>query len=516
MKKKWCFAALAAAGVVVQGCSTNLKVHTLAAVKKDPALQGAQYSLPFSRYKVSVARTLKDCGKPSAPKLTFDIAVTAEQLFEPDPSATFVIDTGSLSNVFKTSELSWELYENGMLKSVGASAEDQTGQVITSVLSAGLKIAQAVILPGTAAVGTLSAEQQKDLQLLQQKQKDSACKDTIVEVLHRLDAQRATLEKATTALDHDSARLKAMTDVIAPFGAAATDVIQGRVMDQAQAVASRQSDVTVAQNVLATAISRVTQVKTFVWPDDGRKILDNEREKLSAAALNDWLKKPADVKEQTIHLRIVPLNLTGVVSRDDTAVPNPIDPAQHGIRYRVPVRGELMVKVCGIAAPGVTNCAADDRVTKRVAQGQVPQFGRLYVIPFWNGPFQSNTLNLAFNKDGTMTSGKYAETKARAQVGSDAFNQAAGTVLAGLKDIKDLRVTRSQKELQEIKAQTELLQARKQLQDAAAALQPGSTDENDKQKAILSSDTALLDAQRAKIEAQLALDAARAKAQVTP
>ena len=110
--RKWHIAVMAAA-LLAQGCSTNLQVTALKATDSTPA-QGAQYSLPFARYKILVARVLQKCeinNDTQAAELHFHVGATAEQFFEPDPSQTFVIDTRSLSHVLKTSELSWELYE---------------------------------------------------------------------------------------------------------------------------------------------------------------------------------------------------------------------------------------------------------------------------------------------------------------------------------------------------------------------------------------------------------------------
>ena len=102
---KGCLIALAAAAVFAQGCSTHLNVQSLSEKSIAPA-QGAQYSLPFTRYKIAVTRILTACGAPGEHRLEFDTTVTADQMFEPDPSQTFVIDTTSLSNWLKTSELS--------------------------------------------------------------------------------------------------------------------------------------------------------------------------------------------------------------------------------------------------------------------------------------------------------------------------------------------------------------------------------------------------------------------------
>ena len=113
-----------------------------------------QYSLPYAYYKISVVRTLKKCDVvTSGLSLSFDVSVSAIPMFGPDPSQTFVIDNASLVNWFKTSELSVERFENGMLKSIGASATDQTGTALASAAGGVVKLAQVALVGGIAGSG---------------------------------------------------------------------------------------------------------------------------------------------------------------------------------------------------------------------------------------------------------------------------------------------------------------------------------------------------------------------------
>lgn len=65
------------------------------------------------------------------------IAVAAEVTSKNvrDPKHHYVIDFASLQSAFKKSDLTIEYYDSGALKSINTSAEDRTGEVISSVVT---------------------------------------------------------------------------------------------------------------------------------------------------------------------------------------------------------------------------------------------------------------------------------------------------------------------------------------------------------------------------------------------
>jgi hypothetical protein len=157
----------------------------------------------------------------------------------------------------------------------------------------------------------------------------------------------------------------------------------------------------------------------------------------------------------------------------------------------------------------MSDCPKEKLYVNTTAEGPVPQLGPLMLIPFNNGAFQSNTIKLAFTNDGNLQSASVAEHVSGAEVASDTFNQVATNLLQG---VKDIRTGGLDAKTAMLKAKTGQLQAQKDYNAATIALQASPTADTDRQKAILDSDTALKDALRANIEAEVALEKAKAAA----
>ena len=91
----------------VTGC-TELSVRRLPTPSDPPVpalaveQRGLGYSLPFVQFEITVTRQLKSCDK-GGPDVSVDVAAVPSSL--PDPAHSYVIDPGSLSNWFKTSEI---------------------------------------------------------------------------------------------------------------------------------------------------------------------------------------------------------------------------------------------------------------------------------------------------------------------------------------------------------------------------------------------------------------------------
>jgi hypothetical protein len=461
------------------------------------------YSLPFTRYKVSVVRTLKKCFvDPSSaqPTLEFDVTVSATALYEPDPSQTFAIDNDSLTSWLKTSQLSIERHDNGMLKSIGAAAEDRTGKVIVNTVSGAIKLAQAAAV--TMAGGGPAVR--------------SLCKSDVANKLASLPAKKAAVRAATKDLDDESRKLKLWGEAVVPFGKATTAAIQTQLVGQAGVVAGKQAALDVAQKDLQDTIDGISLIDVFTWPDDGIT-LAGEHE-YPARNLLKLLEdqQTAQSNSMKVEMKIVALNGLGQVAGADGKVPVAAQANDgKGIRYRNPVNGALEVIACEdmpTGAPGqaITKLCDPKKIkTFRVAEGPVGQLGRIMLIPFFNGPFQSNTMGATFSNDGNLQTARVEERVSRGEVASDTVNQVATNLLQGVQTLQTIGID---SKTAVIKAKTSQLQAEKAYDQAVTALHPSDTAEADRQRAIVASDTLLKDALRANIEANAALEKTRAAA----
>ena len=476
------------------GACAGLEVSQIDPVERNP-VKGISYSLPFATYRISVVRTVTDCDIDAngGMVLKFDVSAAAQQFLARDPAHSYVIDSESLSNWFKTSELSWELHDNGMLKSIGGKAQDKTSEFITSVVGTAFKVAQ------TAAIAAIGADP-----------KAQVCGPMLTRLKQR-DALERIVANVTRDVEAAKARYKAMSDVLGTIGSDGMKAHQNQLYALAMRIVDRQIASEQAQAQLTELIKKLTITHTFMWPPDGSDLKGEES--MSPAALKKLGGDPnsATSLDLGVKLRILPRGESDkVVSGPgekflDAKVAGPIA----GIRYRPPMEGYIEISLCSVAGSKLERrpCAAPQ--TLKVADGPIPQLGRVHVIPFTNGIFQDNALELNFAATGALESGKYNENAARALVAAQTAGKVVDAVQQG---IKDLALAGPSAELALLQKQKEVLTARKELNNAKDALRPKGTEEDAEQAAIVQSNTTLLNARKANLEAQLALEEARSKA----
>jgi hypothetical protein len=196
------------------------------------------------------------------------------------------------------------------------------------------------------------------------------------------------------------------------------------------------------------------------------------------------------------------------------AAKGPPDGSLVGLRYRAAVPGHLIIcsdssrtvdddkrsltempaskaPICGKSAPPSDTASTDD--PGKVWSGTVPQLGQLKVLSYSNGPFQNNVLAASFNSDGSLLSVAYNEKSARAETVTGVLKDTSTGVAAGLKGILFTGPTdRLQDEVASLTAKNNIIAQSSTLRTA-------------QQVGLIQSNTALLNAQAAYNNAQIAL-----------
>lgn len=163
-------AALAAAAAVLGGCTTTLSTtpDRSTTANRGDAIFGVPYALPMARFDVTFTRALSKCptertvvlGGQTLTMLDGDLALSrkAEAVSGYGPGERYTVDYRGLQKPFKTSGFIFAVNSNGTLKSINASADDQTGEVAKNVVAIGLKVATLSTNPAAGAVvGALQA-----------------------------------------------------------------------------------------------------------------------------------------------------------------------------------------------------------------------------------------------------------------------------------------------------------------------------------------------------------------------
>lgn len=500
--------------LTTSACTSDLKVSPIH--YSATPITGIPYNLSFAQFDIVISSRLIKCkGINGWP--TFKTTVTAAPRIENDPSMSFVIDYSELSNWMKTSDFQIKMQDNSQrIKSIGVTSEDKTGKVVVNTVGGLINLVHSAAI-AAAGAAPIPVE-------------FSACSTDSENALVEYDKQKKYLEIATGKLDQETKDLKSLTDYATALGKGMSPAIQSKLLSQAKKVSLLQVEIIQLTDKLNAASNIITgPLVKLTWPNMGSElIIDDAITKADKVKINDWIlyklldsqrlldkgmipaSKQADFNAKSIHSFFTPSVKIGIEPVLEKTVPTSLPNTVNGIVYRIPIKGKVMVSICkdfkqDIAS--VDKCEAMD-APQDILTTSVPQLGQTYLLPFHNGPLQNNLLNAEFTPDGNISSFEYAEKSSRAEVASDTFNQVASTILQGTKDITPLLSKPGLSNVDQIKAATAELQAQADFNKAKLALQPAS--DNDKEIATITSETALLDAQRKQIEAELALSKAKA------
>lgn len=143
MTRSHTLAGVATIALITQGCTTELatRADLTRTGNRGVAMVGIPYNLPMLQYHIDVTRTLTRCAAVGTdddiladpePRVDFAMKVAAKPSYVRGES--YVVDYQALNAWSKTTSFSMETYPTtGNLKTVSASAEDHTGDIIKDV-----------------------------------------------------------------------------------------------------------------------------------------------------------------------------------------------------------------------------------------------------------------------------------------------------------------------------------------------------------------------------------------------
>lgn len=468
---------LMAAGVL-GGC-VQLKAVRVGSAPEVPT-EGVPYNLTFTQYVVSATHRVRACQKDGKPELDLVTAVSATRKEVRDPKRDYIIDFAALRNVFKTTDIAVEYHENGALKSVNASVEDKTAQVLTGVFQAVGKLA--------VAGAALAVK--------------PTCKPATVQAVQAVTVGEAKLQQAQRALTGATQRVEHLTLVGATLGRGWDAAGRQELVTAINALYSAKGAVETAEAELTAALEKVTIKGNAVWPPHG-ELFDSDQPiipPLTLVQVQAWgagasgsLQKLADTTAVYPRLRAA-TSIGRAQPCDDEKCS---DDRVTGLKYRMPAPGRLML--CSTAA-----CDPKADVVHGYEEGLVSQLGPVLALPLRNYPFMQQSVEAVFNNAGQPLKLGY-----KSEGGSEKLTDVLGTVVDEAIKVRAARKPKTELDL--VKEETELLVAKTELAVAKKKLAPAANEQQAAATDTLKADTALLEAELAKLRAEVALNTARAE-----
>ena len=444
------------------GCASSIKVTKLDPSAAPP--QGVPWNLPMTQYTLTITRQVQSCDET----MNVKVSVAVAQGKALDPTMQYVL---SSDGFWATSDITSGLGADGVSTSLNAQSADQTGAVITGLVTTAAQIAAAA---GARDPATPYIQ----------------CTDPVKQALDKLNpVQIKGKPKVLPLGDIVDADNKAVTDATARVTQLVTqmqtDPSKKRALAMAaQDLADKTAKLTKDQAELTTTLKVVQDVQTVVWPPQGDVFKSDHAFAMGEAAAQKWVDwyvdKPApktpftgakpklDVSSFDVSIALYrPVGATGGwTSTSPPAIPD----IKVGVPVRVAGLGRLMV--CTGApcdetlAPGRALKANESLPVKPDAR--VLQVGQMYVVPMTGGTFKSEMAAISLDTNGNPTSIEIAEKTA---VAAAAAGQAASTttqIAAIPVQVAAAKLARTQAETAQTNAEIALAQAKANSTTAAA------------------------------------------------
>ena len=442
------------AALICIGCQTTpLKI-------KDYKLggEGAPYALRFTQFETKIVWRVVACGRTTPkngqdpneiPNKPFAVRaeVASEASYPEDPKSRWLIDLTSLDGWFNTSDLSVN-YEGGKFKSFSAATEDKTAESISGIATTAAQIAAIALVANS---------------------KGDACADNV-----------AAVEGSTSAVKKGTEKLEKAKQFLAAANAAGST---GESLRRAQGQLA-QAILTLATDTaeLEKAMKTVTYSQTVRWPQSG---LDSQATEIHIPleAITQWKAErwKEDIGDIAVALALLVQQADGTTlppaSENGTEFADKI--AAGRIPLRMPKPGYLVATLKG---------EADKEILRKDAT--IIQSGDLLYIPVERKGMRSTTSGFSVDNNGYLTSVFHKQGSAPGQ-----------TLAKSAQAVAEQAKPFFKSDLDKLKAENDLLQARKTNAELRAALNPKPDSAEVVELKALSSELAL---KTAKIELMLA------------
>lgn len=534
--------------ITVGGCTKHLRVTP--AGDSVASRSGFAYPLQFTQYSIKVTRRVADCESAGLPTAEIKAEVVTTNVDDGDHM--YVISSNSLISPMKISNLQIA-WEEGRLKSVNASAEDRTAQIATAVVQGIGKLAMSQLV---GVVGQGNQQPQCN-----QKTKDNVALAKLKsEEIEGLDKKMAA---ARLALAQIEAKLVKDPKNQTWLGDLAAKITELEGYD---------AELTKAKKALTGALEELTVTTTLLWPQNGNEFV-SQPNRLTPAQLARWVDVPAErmasgeLEEEVdraarqeriadrfqVFFRIERVGTYGRKPVNGESGSADTAPAEAGMRYRMPASGMLVICQESLCS------STDGKKVILASPSPIQQLGQIFYVPFSSPVFSNGAMNISFDKLGRPVAAGVGRSTASAETAATAFRDIAGeaaTIANSLYETpaerlqRQLAIVKLEKELKDareagatpldiVKKETELLRAQQELAQAREALEQTPTEDLRRETELLlakkahldalraleanpnavtgaatagfQADTALLLAEKAKIEAEIALIEARRK-----
>lgn len=489
--------------IVISGC-TSLQSVRLDSQTKPPS--GLTYRLPAKQFSVNAVFEITGC-KPTKDGRVADLETKVSASFTEllIGAEAYTIDYQKLNGLTKVANTEFQLSETGLLTGVNVSIADQTGAVISNVVTAAASIARAVALPAIPApVTQLFMDKVERMQTMESSRSIEKASNPCTPVTEALDAKKnaeAELERekendksrAKTELQirEADAQIKALTDLAETYEQLGDEEDKRKLLKRVRQQEKKREEAKEelkkwGESQTEKRAKELAEAKGELVVVGSKDFVPSISSKSAVVVVTpDDLSKigGGNLDRAKIHLPVVTMTLETIDNGKEQKV---LDAEKTGIAYRTPVAA-----IAKVYCKGESTCNPQVLLLEKTTQ--IPQFGPIGSINLENIVFDDNLIELAFNGATGAPSKLTFRAKSKAEAASASVRDAAGTYLQLQKDKRDDRIAANKALLDQATAQVTLDKAKSDLAlSKVQANAAAATTEAELQQALVSAQLQLL------------------------
>lgn len=461
--------AVAALTVLLGGCVSNLSVQPVGA-DANAAVAGYPYRLKMTQFEIPVTwRVVKcDATNTEAP-VAIKIGAEIKTGVANDPQQFYAVDPRSLQGLFRNSEFTMEWFETRGTKSITSTADDQTGAVLADLAAGAVKLVE-VGIGAPNGPGFLPD-----------------C-GPLNKILLDIGDQKAVVDQAQADVADQTLVVARFAARAAALGANLDDKTRDELAAANLLLESQTAKLKLEQGALDGLLDEVTAKTTVTFPNRGDQRRNDTAIELPEAKRKAWKVEKSAVL--SVWFKLSPQEtLPSGAAAAGAAAPK-------GLPYREPLLGRI--EVCS-SKP----CGEDKSELVKKLDTQVLQLGKLFYLPFRAQTFANVKNGATFSENGVLLTATASQPRGAGAGAASAFKGVSEQAAAYVEADRTAETKRLQAKVDEAKA-------RKALAEATLIPKPDTDADKKAQIAAYETDATLAKAEVAKIEAEMARDAARA------
>lgn len=408
-KSRWIVLAVAPI-FMIQGCTSKITSSRVTSISPVKPIEGIVYSLPKAEFTVKTSFVITEC-KVIDENVSFKYEEFDNVAYSPvnDLSNMYVIDLKEYNKASKKSNLEIQMHDNGAIKSINGTADDQSGEIVVDLVKTAGTVALYAVAPEvpltlSALLVTKPTDASKMTRSSVTKKVEirTLCTETVEKAIENRPSAKKALDGAQQSVEAQLKAIKRMRDQNATNASLNPQYKKLWALNEELEIKQKTYDDLLADITISASKTFLDSYSELIEP--GNKAFEGKIDQSYIPQIKEKLKRRFTVGGGYVEASKQKMDGNDIIE---------------GILYRQPAKVQL--KICD---ENTLKCVFDEYKS-------VPGVGVLASLPFSNEAFQTNALEAVFTDQGMLTRVKYTTNST-----AKAMSETAGKLADEYKDYK--------------------------------------------------------------------------------